>query len=122
MAGLQDLSRDFAKRFKVTQADARKCIEFVCDNITERIGKGETVSVRGFGVFKAKPIGPREIKNPQTREPVTLGPSVRICFTATERLKNEVKYAKGLLTEEEYAAASGGRGAAEGEDAGDSED
>jgi len=101
MAGLTDVTKDFAKRFDVTQAEARKCIEFVCDNIVDRLSNGETVSIRGFGVFKVKDIGERTIKNPQTGEPAHLDASIRCCFTATEAMKNKIKLAKGLITEEQ---------------------
>lgn len=101
MAGLTDVTKDFAKRFDVTQAEARKCIEFVCDNIVDRLAAGETVSIRGFGVFKVKDIGERTIKNPQTGEPAHLDASIRCCFTATEAMKNKIKLAKGLITEEQ---------------------
>lgn len=100
MAGLTDLTRDFAKKFGVTQANARQCIEFLCDDIIDRASKGEVVSVRNFGVFKVKDIGPRTIKNPQTHEPTNLPASIRVCFTATEHMKNEIKKARGLVIAE----------------------
>lgn len=106
MAGLTDLVRDFANRFDVTQAEARKCIEFVCDNIVSRLAAGENVSIRNFGVFKVKDIGERTIKNPQTGEPAHLPPSIRCCFTATKHMKNSIKVAKGLMTEEEAGFTS----------------
>ena len=119
MAGLTDVVRDFAKRFGVTQSEARKCIEFFTDDIIERCGKGETVSIRGFGVFKVKDIGERTIKNPQTGEPTHLDPSIRVCFTATDRMKKMIKVGKGLMTAEEAGLLNEGVEGDDGEDAGD---
>lgn len=104
MAGLTDLTRDFAKQFNVTQANARQCIEFLCGNIVDRVAAGETVNIRNFGVFKSKRIGARTIKNPQTHEPTDLPPSVRVCFTATEAMKNTIKRAQGLPVNEKAGA------------------
>lgn len=101
MAGLTDVMRDTAKRFNITQAEARKLIEFVCTNIGDRLANGETVSIRNFGVFKVKDIGARTIKNPQTKEQTELPPSIRLCFSATKHLKDRIKVGKGLITEEE---------------------
>ena len=101
MAGLTDVVRDTAKRFNVTQAEARKLVEFICDNITDRLAAGETVNIRNFGVLKVKDIGERTIKNPQTGEPAHLAPSIRVCFTATNHMKNVIKVGKGLMTAEE---------------------
>lgn len=101
MAGLMDVTRDFAKRFDVTQAEARKCIEFLCNSITDRLAQGETVNLRGFGVYKVKDIGERTIKNPQTGEPAHLDPNIRVCFTASDHMKKVIRVGKGLCTAEE---------------------
>lgn len=101
MAGLMDVTRDFSKRFNVTQAEARKCIEFVEDSITKRLSEGETVNLRGFGVFKTKSIGERTIVNPQTKEPTQLKPNIRICFTASDHMKKVIRVGQGLMTAEE---------------------
>ena len=101
MSGLSDLTRDFAKRFNVTQPDARKCIEFICEDIADRLGKGESVNLRHFGVFKTADVGARTIRNLQTGEPKELAPTVRFCFTASDHLKKRVLVERGLMTAEE---------------------
>ena len=98
MAGLQDITRDVGHRFKIRQKDARALVEYITNDITARLGKGETVNVRGFGVFKVKEIGERKIKSPQTHEEITVPPTVRICFTATKLMKNKIKVGKGLMS------------------------
>lgn len=105
MAGLMDITKAVSHEFGVTKADARKVVEFVCGQITQNLGEGNPVNLRGFGVFKVKEMGARTIKNPRTHEDTPVDPSVRVLFTAAAAMKNELKYAKGMITEEAYKAA-----------------
>lgn len=99
MAGIMDLARDFAQRFSVPQTQGKAAVEAVFQSIQERLAEGEDVAIRGFGVFKTKPMGARQIKNPRTGEDVLLPPSRRVLFTVGSELKAVVKGT--VLTEDE---------------------
>ena len=79
-------------------------IEFICNDIMQRLAAGETVNVRGFGVFKAKNMEARQIRNPQTQEVSEAPATVRVLFTAAKSMKLGIKKGRGLpLTEAEEA-------------------
>ena len=102
MAGLMDIAKDVSQEFGVSKAEARKVVEFICSDITKYLGQGVPVNIRGFGVYKAKNMEARQIKSPQNGELVDVDPTVRCLFTASERMKTELKYQRGLITEEKY--------------------
>ena len=100
MAGITDLAKDFAQKFSVPQTQGKVAVQFVFESVQKRLAAGEDVAVRGFGVFKTKPMGERTIKNPRTGESVNLPASTRVLFTVGSDLKETVKSGDSDATNE----------------------
>ena len=52
MPGLPELSKDLAKEYRITQADAREIIQFINFGIVKRLALGEDLHIDRFGSFK----------------------------------------------------------------------
>lgn len=52
MPGLPELSRDLAREYRITQADAREIIQFINQDIVSRLANGEDLHIDRFGSFK----------------------------------------------------------------------
>jgi len=59
-----DLVNEVAKIVK-SKKDAQTAVEVVLSSITEALGKGEAVSLVGFGTFKVTERKARKGRNPQ---------------------------------------------------------
>lgn len=91
MAGITDLAKDVATRFSVPQTQGKAIVQYVFETVQSYLAQGEDVAIRGFGVFKTKPMNARTIKNPRTGEQVDIPPSTRVLFTVGSDLKESVK-------------------------------
>ena len=49
MPGLPDLSRDLARQYRITTADAREIIQFVNLDMVTRLARGEALHIDLFG-------------------------------------------------------------------------
>ena len=54
MSGLPELSRDLAKEYRITMADACEIIQFINKDIITRLGRGEVLHIDQFGSFHAE--------------------------------------------------------------------
>lgn len=64
-------------------AGINKCLEI----ITEALGSGDKVILRGFGTFKPKQRAARIARSPQTNEEIKIPARTVAVFTAGEELK-----------------------------------
>lgn len=55
-----------------TRADIEASVKLILDGISDRLGSGDRVEIRGFGSFSANIRPPRLGRNPKTGEPVTV--------------------------------------------------
>jgi len=85
-----DLVNEVAKIVK-TKKDAQTAVDVVLSNITEALGKGEAVSLVGFGTFKVTERKARKGRNPQTGEEIYIASSKVPKFVAGKALKEAVK-------------------------------
>jgi len=85
-----DLVNEVAKVVK-TKKDAQTAVEIVLSSITEALGKGETVSLVGFGTFKVTERKARKGRNPQTGAEIYIASSKVPKFVAGKALKEAVK-------------------------------
>ena len=53
MPGLPDLSRDLAREYRITNADALEVIQFINADIVARLARGEAMHIDLFGSFHA---------------------------------------------------------------------
>ena len=70
-----ELIAEFAKRTEMSGAAANSAVNTVLEIITERLKKGDTVGITGFGTFSVAKRAARKGRNPSTREPIKIAAS-----------------------------------------------
>ena len=85
-----DLVNEVAKVLK-TKKDAQAAVDVVLSSITEALGRGDDVSLVGFGTFKVTNRKARKGRNPQTGEEIYIAASKVPKFVAGKLLKEAVK-------------------------------
>ncbi|HUV76986.1 MAG TPA: HU family DNA-binding protein [Desulfobacterales bacterium] len=74
-----------------TKKDAQAAVDCVLSSITQALGKGDSVSLIGFGTFKVAERKARKGRNPQTGEEINIAASKAPKFVAAKALKEAVK-------------------------------
>jgi len=85
-----DLVNEVAQVVK-TKKDAQEAVDCVLSSITKALGKGDSVSLIGFGTFKVTERKARKGRNPQTGEEIYIAASKVPKFVAGKALKEAVK-------------------------------
>lgn len=85
-----DLINEVAKVVK-TKKDAQAAVDRVFLSITEALGRGDSVSLIGFGTFKTVERKSRKGRNPQTGEELYIAASKAPKFVPGKALKAAVK-------------------------------
>jgi nucleoid DNA-binding protein len=85
-----DLVNEVAKVLK-TKKDAQEAVDCVFSSITKALGKGDSVSLIGFGTFKVAQRKSRKGRNPQTGEEIYIAASKVPKFVVGKALKEAVK-------------------------------
>lgn len=67
-----ELITTLAAKADISKAAAGRVLSALLEEITEAIAKGDTVSILGFGSFKAVPRAAREGRNPQTGKKIKI--------------------------------------------------
>jgi DNA-binding protein HU-beta len=74
-----------------TKKEAQAAVDCVLSSITKALGKGDSVSLIGFGTFKVVDRKARKGRNPQTGEEIYIAASKVPKFVAGKALKEAVK-------------------------------
>jgi len=85
-----DLAKGVASASGTSEAEAKKVITAVFDQIAGAAAKGEEVSISGFGKFAVKDRPERQGRNPATGEAMTIAASKKVSFTAAKGLKDKL--------------------------------
>ena len=85
-----DLAKGVAGTTGTSEADAKKAVAAVFDQIAAAAAKGEEVTIPGFGKFAVKDRPEREGRNPSTGEAMTIAASKKVAFTAAKGLKEKL--------------------------------
>jgi DNA-binding protein HU-beta len=85
-----DLINEVSKVLK-TKKDAQEAVDCVLSSITKALGKGDSVSLIGFGTFKVAERKARKGRNPQTGEEIDIAARKVPKFAAGKALKEAVK-------------------------------
>lgn len=85
-----DLINEVANVLK-TKKDAQAAVDVVLSSIAKALGKGDAVSLVGFGTFKVTERKARKGRNPQTGEEIYIAASKVPKFVAGKALKEAVK-------------------------------
>lgn len=62
----------------------------ILDTMSDALGRGESIELRGFGTFKIKQYGTYTARNPRTQEKVPVRPKKLPVFTVGKELKEAV--------------------------------
>lgn len=85
-----DIVAKIAEEADLTKDKATVVLNAVLEVITGSLGKGENVTLVGFGTFEKRHRGARTGKNPQTGEPVKIKASNTVAFKPGKFLKDSV--------------------------------
>ncbi len=85
-----DLINEVSK-ILTTKKEAQAAVDCVLSSITKALGKGDSVSLIGFGTFKVVDRKARKGRNPQTGEEIYIAASKVPKFVAGKALKEAVK-------------------------------
>ena len=85
-----ELIEAVASGANLSKADAGRAVDAVVDSITSALGKGQQVSVVGFGTFSVKHRAARSGRNPRTGETIKIAASNVPGFKAGKALKDAV--------------------------------
>lgn len=87
---ISELAKGVATATGSSDADAKKAITAVFDQIAAAAAKGEEVSVPGFGKFAVKDRPERAGRNPSNGEAITIAASKKVSFTPAKGLKDRL--------------------------------
>lgn len=85
-----DLISEVSKVLK-SKKNAQEAVDCVLSTIATALGKGDAVSLIGFGTFKVSERKARKGRNPQTGAEIYIAASKVPKFTASKALKDAVK-------------------------------
>ena len=85
-----ELAKGVAAATGTSEADAKKAINAVFDQIADAAVKGEEVSINGFGKFTVKDRPERQGRNPSNGEAITIAASKKVTFTAAKGFKDKL--------------------------------
>jgi DNA-binding protein HU-beta len=86
-----DLVTVIAERTGLSKRDADRAVGAFCQAVEEALGRGERVSLVGFGTFEVRARGPRVGRNPQTGQQLQI-PATRVpAFKAGKALREAVE-------------------------------
>ena len=85
-----DLVDAVASSADVTKASAGRAVDAVLESIGDSLGKGDSVSLVGFGTFSVRHRAAREGRNPQTGEEIKIKASKTVGFKPAPNLKSSL--------------------------------
>lgn len=80
-----------AEKSGLTKADAGRALDATLASITETLGKGDSITLVGFGTFSVKERKERQGFNPKTKTAITIPASQAPVFKAGKNLKDAVE-------------------------------
>ena len=85
-----ELSDVIAQRKKLSRKEAELVVNTVLKEVSDSLGRGERVELRGFGSFSVKVRPAREGRNPKTGEKVHVAEKKVPFFKAGKELRQRV--------------------------------
>ncbi len=80
-----------AEKSGLTKKDAEKAVNAFVESIEEALGKGDKVSLVGFGTFEVRARAARKGRNPQTGEEIEIAATKVPAFKAGKSLKDNIE-------------------------------
>jgi len=81
----------YAKSGLPTKAKSEAALDATIEAITECLASGDSITLTGFGSFKAARRAPRKGRNPRTGEEISIEACTVVKFTPGKNLKDAVK-------------------------------
>ena len=82
-----DLIERLAGKADMTRPRAEELLDFLLNDVTEALKKGEKVNISGFGTFTVSNRKARTGRNPKTGDPIEIPASRSAKFKAGKTLK-----------------------------------
>ena len=79
-----------SEQHSCTKIEAEKVIDMFVSSVTDALGKGEEISLVGFGNFSVSKIAAREGRNPRTGAALKIAAYNQPKFKAGQKLKDSV--------------------------------
>ena len=76
----------------ISKKDADAAITAFVEVVTQALREGDRVQLVGFGTFEVRKRGARTARNPQTKEPMEIAPTVVPVFKPGKILKDTVSH------------------------------
>ena len=90
MTTKKDIVKRIANKLNLSQADTKKTVQGMLDEIVEILASEGRLELRGFGVFKVKQRAERKARNPKTGEEVIIPARKVVTFKPGKRLQEKV--------------------------------
>jgi DNA-binding protein HU-beta len=88
---LDELNSSVASTSGMTKANAAKAVQAILTSIQGALGRGEKVSIAGFGVFEVVHRAERQGRNPQTGQSITIPAGKAVKFKPGKGLRDAVE-------------------------------
>jgi DNA-binding protein HU-beta len=86
----QELIEAVAESADISKAAAQRAVDGMISAISDALGKGDQVSLVGFGTFLVRDRAARTGRNPKTGEPIQIAAAKNPAFKAGKALKDAV--------------------------------
>jgi DNA-binding protein HU-beta len=86
----QDLIRAVAKDTSKPESQVGPVVNAVFETVQQALANGDEVAISGFGTFRVVERPAREGRNPQTGQPMKIGPGKSPAFRPGAALKRSV--------------------------------
>jgi len=87
----KDIVMKIAEETGLKQTDVKIAVQKALDHIIAALGRGETVELRNFGVFKVRSRRPRVGRNPRTGMKVPIPERKCVSFKVGMIMKKKVR-------------------------------
>ena len=82
--------KHIAEQHQCTQVEAEKTIDIFTSSVIDAMGKGNEISLIGFGNFSASKVAARSGRNPRTGEALEIAAYNQPKFKVGQKLKSAV--------------------------------
>ena len=86
-----ELVNSVAEGADISKAAAARAVDAMVAAVSGALGKGEQVTIIGFGTFSIRERAARQGRNPQTGKPMQISASKSVGFKAGKQLKDAVQ-------------------------------
>jgi nucleoid DNA-binding protein len=86
-----DLVERLSAKAEMTRPRAEELVDFLLNDVTEALKRGEKVNISGFGTFTVSTRKARTGRNPKTGEPIEIPASRSAKFKTGKSLKEALR-------------------------------